>query len=117
MKAYELALLVVGIAALLVAWLPRVLRYRVISFPMILVLLGMAIFALPTGFERLDPIRHGEIASRLTEFGVIVALTGAGLKIDRRVGFKSWRTTWMLLCVTMTLTIGASFGTPLRDSP
>lgn len=107
MKAYELALLVVGIAALLVAWLPRVLRYRVISFPMILVLLGMAIFALPTGFERLDPIRHGEIASRLTEFGVIVALTGAGLKIDRRVGFKSWRTTWMLLCVTMTLTIGA----------
>jgi sodium/hydrogen antiporter len=107
LKVYELALLVVGISALLVAWLPRVLRYRVISFPMILVLLGMAIFALPTGFERLDPIRHGEIASRLTEFGVIVALTGAGLKIDRRVGFKRWRTTWMLLCVTMTLTIGA----------
>lgn len=105
MKAYEVGLMVVGISALLVAWLPRVLRYQIISFPMILLLLGMAIFALPTGFEKLDPIEYGGIAARLTEFGVIVALTGAGLKIDRRVGLKSWKTTWMLLAVTMTLTI------------
>lgn len=106
MKTYEIGLLVVGIAALLVAWLPRVLRYRVISFPMILVGLGAAIFALPTGFE-LDPIRYGEIAARLAELGVIVALTGAGLKIDRRLGFKSWTTTWLLLAVTMPLSIAA----------
>lgn len=107
MKLYEIALLVVGMSALLVAWLPRVLRYRVISFPIILVILGMGIFALPTGFDTLDPIRYGEVTARLTEFGVIVALTGAGLKIDRRLGFKSWKTTWLLLGVTMPLTIGA----------
>jgi NhaP-type Na+/H+ or K+/H+ antiporter len=106
LNTYEIGLLVVGVAALLVAWLPRVLRYRVISFPMILVALGAAIFALPTGFE-LDPIRYGEVASRLAEFGVIVALTGAGLKIDRRLGFKSWTTTWLLLGVTMPLSIAA----------
>lgn len=107
MKVYEIALLVVGLAALLVAWLPRILRYRLISFPILLVLLGMAIFALPLGFQALDPIRYGEITSHLTEFGVIVALTGAGLKIDRRLGFKSWKTTWLLLAVTMPLTIAA----------
>lgn len=106
MKTYEIGLLVAGIAALLVAWLPRVLRYRVISFPILLVGLGAAIFALPTGFE-LDPIRYGDIAARLAEFGVIVALTGAGLKIDRPLGFKSWTTTWLLLAVTMPLTIAA----------
>src|SRR5690606_26473825 len=32
-------------------------------------------------------------------------LTGAGLKIDRRIGLKSWKTTWLLLAVTMPLTI------------
>jgi sodium/hydrogen antiporter len=107
LRAYEVALLVVGIAALLVAWLPRVLKYRVISFPIVLVALGGAIFALPTGFEPLDPIRFGDIAEHMTEFGVIVALTGAGLKIDRRIGLKSWKTTWLLLGVTMPLTIAA----------
>ncbi|CAN5798947.1 sodium:proton antiporter [soil metagenome] len=107
MKLYEIALLVIGVAALLVAWLPRILRYRVISFPIVLVMLGMGVFSLPFGFDNLDPIRYGEITSRLTEFGVIVALTGAGLKIDRRLGFKSWKTTWLLLAVTMPLTVVA----------
>lgn len=107
MKSYEIALLVVGVAAFAVAWLPRVLKYRVISFPIILVLFGAAIFSLPTGFERLDPIRYGEVTERLAEFGVLVALTGAGLKIDRPIGLKSWNTTWMLLAVTMPLTIVA----------
>lgn len=106
MKTYEIGLLVVGIAALLVAWLPRVLRYRLLSFPILLVGLGAASFALPTGFE-LDPIRYGDIAARLAEVGVIVALTGAGLKIDRPLGFKSWTTTWLLLGVTMPLSIAA----------
>lgn len=105
--AYEVALLVIGIAALLVAWLPRVLKYRVISFPIVLVVLGGVIFALPTGFEPLDPIKFGDIAEHMAEFGVIVALTGAGLKIDRPIGWKSWRTTWLLLAVTMPLTIAA----------
>ncbi len=104
---YELALLVVGIAALAVAWLPRVLKYRVLSFPIILVVLGAVIFGLPLGFQRLDPIKYGEVTKRLTELGVIVALTGAGLKLDRKLGLKSWKTTWLLLGVTMPLTIAA----------
>ena len=96
-----------GIAALAVAWLPRVLKYRVISFPIIIVGLGAAFFAFPLGFDRLDPIEFGEVAERLTEFGVIVALTGAGLKIDRRLGLKSWKSTWLLLGVTLPLTVAA----------
>ncbi len=106
METYEIGLLVAGVAALLVAWLPRVLLNRTISYPMILVLVGVGMF-LPTEFEKLDPIRYGLIASHLTEFGVIIALTGAGLKIDRRLGLKRWKTTWLLLAVTMPLTIVA----------
>lgn len=107
MQYYEVALLIVGIAALAVAWLPRILKYRVISFPIILVALGAVIFALPLGLPRMDPIRYGDVAERLTEFGVIVALTGAGLKLDRRIGLKRWKATWLLLGVTMPLTIAA----------
>lgn len=107
MDNYELGLLIVGLAALAVAWLPRVLKYRVLSFPIILVIVGGLIFGLPPGFQRLDPIRHGQVTERLTEFGVIVALTGAGLKLDRRIGWKRWKTTWLLLAVTMPLTIAA----------
>ncbi len=35
-----------------------------------------------------DPIQYPEVAERLTEIGVIVALMGAGLKLDRRIGWK-----------------------------
>ncbi|MDQ4142534.1 MAG: cation:proton antiporter [Actinomycetota bacterium] len=101
-------LLVVGLAAMLVAWLPRLLRVRAVSFPIVLVATGAAIFALPLGLQDPDPLRYGEIAERLAEFGVIVALTGAGLKIDRRIGLRSWKHTWLLLGVTMPLTIAGA---------
>jgi sodium/hydrogen antiporter len=39
---------------------------------------------------------------------VIVALMGAGLKIDRRMGWRRWGSTWRLLAIGMPLTIGAT---------
>ncbi|CAN7736184.1 cation:proton antiporter [Neorhizobium sp. LjRoot104] len=41
----------------------------------------------------------------MTEFVVLVALMGAGLKIDRRFSFKGWGTTWRLLLITMPMSI------------
>ena len=45
----------------------------------------------------------GDVVERLTELTVIVSLMGAGLKIDRRVGWASWNITWRMLAVAMPL--------------
>lgn len=102
---YELALAVAGLAALLAAWLPAYLSRRPLSLPIVLVALGVAVFALPLGFAAPRPWEHIEVTERLTELGVIVALMGAGLKIDRPFGWRRWSTTWRLLAIAMPLTI------------
>ncbi|WP_426124277.1 cation:proton antiporter [Pararhizobium sp. PWRC1-1] len=54
-----------------------------------------------------NPLENREFTERMTEIVVIVALMGAGLKIDRPIGWRRWRTTWRLLGIAMLLTIGA----------
>lgn len=105
MDPYILTLAFVGAAVLGAAVLPMLLSGRPLSFPIIYVALGMAVFALPLRLPPIDPLAEGELVQRLTEFAVIVSLMGAGLKLDRPVGWKSWNTTWRLLAVTMPLTI------------
>ena len=55
-----------------------------------------------------DPLENSEIAERLAEVGVIVALMGAGLKLNRRPTWSSWSNTWRLLAITMPLSIAAT---------
>jgi NhaP-type Na+/H+ or K+/H+ antiporter len=43
----------------------------------------------------------------MTEFVVIVALMGSGLKLDRPLGWHSWLITWRLIGVAMPITIAA----------
>lgn len=47
---------------------------------------------------------------RLAEFSVIVALFSAGLKLDRRLGIRRWRSAILLLALVMPLTIAAVAG-------
>jgi sodium/hydrogen antiporter len=105
-ESYELSLLVLGAVVLLAAWLPHLLTGRAITFPMLYIIAGAVLFALPIDLlPNIDPRRHGELAERLTELAVIVALMGAGLKIDRRFSWRGWTPTWRLLAITMPLTI------------
>jgi len=108
MAAYEAALLVAGIAIFGAVVLPRVLSDKPMSFPLIYVVAGMVLFSLPLGVEIPDPVEHGDLAERLTEFVVIIALTGAGLKLDRPFEWRAWSSTWRLLGITMPLTIIAT---------
>jgi NhaP-type Na+/H+ or K+/H+ antiporter len=103
---YVLTLAFVGAAILGASTLPVLLAGRAMSFPIIYVALGMAVFALPLRLPAIDPLAEGEVVERLTELAVIVSLMGAGLKIDRHVGWSSWRTTWRLLALAMPLAIG-----------
>lgn len=102
---YNLWLVFIGIGILATTILPRLLSDYPFSMPIVLLLLGYAAIALPTGLETPDPREYGDIAEHLTELGVIIALMGAGLKIDRIPSFKGWSATWRLLGITMILTI------------
>ncbi len=102
---YFVILAVLGVAVLGAAVLPGPLHRLPLSVPMIAVATGMVLFALPLGLEGPRPGADDDFAERLTELVVIVSLTGAGLKLTRRVGWRSWMTTWRLLAITMPLTV------------
>lgn len=101
---YILLLAGLGLLILLVAWLPMVLREWPLSLPMLCVGLGWAAFSLAGG-EAPMPLAYPELTERLTEAVVIVALTGAGLKLDRPFAWASWGLTWRLLGIAMPLSI------------
>jgi NhaP-type Na+/H+ or K+/H+ antiporter len=106
MNAYIIVLAGFGVVVLLTAWLPMVLKELPLSLPIFCVALGALIFAFPD-LPGIMPHPSEELAlvERLSEFVVIIALMGAGLKIDRPFGWKRWRLTWRLLGISMPLTI------------
>jgi NhaP-type Na+/H+ or K+/H+ antiporter len=106
LEDYNLWLIIIGLAVLATSALPRLLASKPLSMPIALLVLGYAVVALPLGLEAPDPRVHGDVAEHLTELGVIIALVGAGLKIDRKFGWKRWAVTWRLLGITMIITIG-----------
>lgn len=105
---YILALTGGGVLIALVAWLPLALKRLPLSLPIICIALGAAIFALPVIDVSPLPGAYPEITERFTEFVVIIALMGAGLKIDRVFHLRRWAVTWRLLAVTMPLSMVAT---------
>jgi NhaP-type Na+/H+ or K+/H+ antiporter len=104
---YFVIVSVLGVVVLATAVLPAHLHGLPLSMPIIAVAVGAALFSLPVGLDGPQPGTDDEIVERLTELVVIVSLTGAGLKLRRRVGWRSWNTTWRLLAITMPLTVAA----------
>ncbi|MCO6418854.1 cation:proton antiporter [Siccirubricoccus sp. KC 17139] len=94
----------VGGLILLVAWLPMVLKELPLSLPMVCVAIGYGVFSLSSGTVP-DPRQFPRATEGLTEIIVIVALTGAGLKLDRPFAWRSWGATWRLLAIAMPLSI------------
>jgi NhaP-type Na+/H+ or K+/H+ antiporter len=95
-----------GTVVLATAWLPMLLRNLPLSLPIVCVAFGAALFwLLKDGGDAPSPLEHLELTERLTEFVVIVALMGAGLKLDRPLAWASAQITWRLLGVAMPLTI------------
>jgi len=104
--SYEITLLFIGLGVLGAVALPRLVSDKPLSFPIVYVVAGGILFSLPLGTELPDPIEFVEYTERLTQLVVIIALMGAGLKIDRPFALRTWATTWRLLLITMPLTIG-----------
>ena len=106
MSSYIVALVCVGVLILLVAWLPMVLKGLPLSLPIVCVLFGFVLFQIPV-LKFPDPLEYPHATERLSEIIILVALMGAGLKLDRTLGWRSWIITWRLLGLTMPLSIAA----------
>lgn len=107
MNTYMVTLFIFGAIVLLTAWLPLALRHMPLSLPICCVVIGMLLTWTPLApLPRINPLDSRELTEHLTEFVVIVALMGAGLKIDRPLGWRRWAMTWRLLGIAMPISIG-----------
>ena len=106
MESYTLLLAGFGALVLLTAWLPMIVRQMPLSLPICCVAIGASLSVIP-GLSGLvpQPEQHLALVERLTEFVVILSLMGAGLKLDRLIGWQRWAVTWRLLGIAMPLTI------------
>ncbi|WP_313898880.1 cation:proton antiporter [Methylobacterium sp. E-025] len=106
METYVLVVAGFGALVLLTAWLPMVLRALPLSLPICCVGVGAVLAFVPflAGLTP-HPGEHLKLVEHATEAVVVISLMGAGLKIDRLIGWERWATTWRLLGFAMPLTI------------
>ncbi len=104
---YILVLTGLGFLIALVAWLPLALKRLPLSLPIVCIALGAALFMSPAVSDEPLPLTYPEFTERFTEFVVIIALMGAGLKLDRVFSWRRWSVTWRLLAITMPMSIAA----------
>ncbi|GGK75699.1 cation:proton antiporter [Rufibacter glacialis] len=107
MDIYLLSFVVIGAAALAMAWLPIWFKKVPFSYAMLFVVVGYGLYKLPLGFPEPDPLRENDLTLRLSELCVIITLMGTGIKINRSVSWASWQVPLRLVSWTMLLCIGA----------
>jgi NhaP-type Na+/H+ or K+/H+ antiporter len=103
--SYVVLLAVFGAVVLLTAWLPMLLKRVPISLPIVCIAIGVVLWLPFTPLVGVNPLENRYVTERLTEFVVIVALMGAGLKLDRPISWRGWETSWRLVAIAMPLTI------------
>ena len=103
---YDPLLLLAAVIVLAAALVTR-LSSRYLTAPLLFMLAGATVFSLPLDWQLPDLVEETWWPLRLTELGVIIALTSAGLKINKPFAWKSWQASWRLLAITMPLTIAA----------
>lgn len=113
--SYAVAQLFVGLVVFAAVVTLSQQHKRAFSPAMVYLVLGAAAAGLvrALGVDWLDPMQDAELIERLAEFAVIIALFGAGLKLDRPLRWRAWASTVRLIFVVMPLTIAAvaAFGT------
>ena len=104
--AYHFALAAVGTAVILAYWLPRFISKHEPAASGLLILFGMAAFALIPGLPAIpDPRQDPYLWEVVAELTVIIALFATGLRIDDLSSLTKWSPTIRLLAVAMPLTM------------
>ena len=109
LESYKLLLIYAAMTVLAAALLPRLLSKKPVTAPIVYLVIGAALhYVLP---QKDQPVLMEEIwgMKRLTEMVVIVALTAAGLKLNKPFAKATWRNSKRLLLVGMPLTMLATF--------
>jgi NhaP-type Na+/H+ or K+/H+ antiporter len=97
--------LTLGFIILSVVWLPVLLRKSLLSLPILAVIFGYLFFlSMPAGHFFAT---YRVAAGVLLEFVLVIAVMGAGLKIDRPFSIRAWSSTWRMLGLGMPLSIAA----------
>ncbi|WP_010163090.1 cation:proton antiporter [Sphingomonas sp. PAMC 26617] len=107
--SHELILLGIGGLILLAAWIPLLLKKLPLSLPIICIGLGLLLSMTPWFQASQTRLTHDPTLEHLNEGIVLIALMGAGLRLDRKFGWQRWRSTWVLLLAVMPLTMLAVF--------
>ncbi|MDQ2673267.1 MAG: cation:proton antiporter, partial [Chloroflexota bacterium] len=104
---YELLLLIGGAVILVGAVILSIQKGRPFSASLVYLVFGIAagLVLQAIGIAWYDPIDDASLFGRAAELAVIVALFGAGVKLDRTFTWPNWRTTALLLAVAMPLSI------------
>ena len=108
LDTYHVLLAALGAAIILSYWLPRFVSGREPAASALLIVAGLAGFALVPGMPAaLDPVANPRPWELASEMVLIVGLFGTGLRIDRLVKLPLWTPTLRLLGIAMPLTIVA----------
>ncbi|SDE63076.1 cation:proton antiporter [Limimaricola pyoseonensis] len=106
LSPYHVALAVLGLAIILARWLPRLVSRREPAAAPLMILFGagaaLLLPELPSLPDPRDAPGPWELVSELT---VIVALFGAGMRIDELRPWRRWTPTLRMLGIAMPLTI------------
>ncbi len=106
LAGYHILLVGCGLVIVAAYWLPQFLAKREPSASGLLMLGGLAVFGLMPGMpQALDPVDRPAVWELASEFAVIIALFGTGIRIDRILGMRLWTPTIRLLLVAMPLCI------------
>lgn len=103
-------LLGIGGMVLLASWAPLGLKRLPLPMTLPIVCVGLGALLFSSNVFSIDPSPRtwDTLTERMAELVVIVSLMGAGLKLDRPLGWRRWGTTWRLLAIAMPLTIAAT---------
>jgi NhaP-type Na+/H+ or K+/H+ antiporter len=101
----SLITLLLGAVILLTAWLPLVVRRLPLSLPIVAVAAGYLL--LPVAWVRQETATaiEGGVLEHATEFIILIALMGAGLRVERDFSWRTWQAPIRLLGVALPLTI------------
>lgn len=103
MKDHLLIMTGLGLATLIMAWLPSLSKKIRISYPIILLGVGAILFFAGIPLPWPDPFWPDTWLMYISELIVIISLMGAGLKIGNDYSWKSWKIPFRLIVVTMPL--------------
>jgi sodium/hydrogen antiporter len=108
LDSYHVLLAALGSSVIFAYWLPRFFSAREPAASALLIMAGAVAFSVFPGMpEAVNPTTAPRIWETLSELAVIVALFGAGLRIDKLFVAPNWPPTVRLIAIALPLTVAA----------